>query len=66
MTAIRVLQVHLSSVGQRLRTDSGQDLIEYAMLTALVVLVTLATVSSLGESIDGVPWQPLEPIVAQF
>ncbi len=28
--------------------------------------VTLATVSSRGESIDGVLWQPLEPIVAQF
>ena len=49
-----------------MRDDSGQDLIEYAMLTGLIVLVTLATVSSLGETVDSVLWQPLEPIVAQF
>lgn len=51
---------------RRLQGDSGQDLIEYAMLTGLIVLVTVATVSTLGESVDTVLWQPLEPIVAQF
>ena len=66
MTAIRVLQAHLSSVGQRLRTDSGQDLDRVRHADGAHRPRDARTVSSLGESIDGVPWQPLDPIVAQF
>ena len=66
MTVIKVLREKVSSAARGLQGESGQDLIEYAMLTGLIVLVTVATVGTLGESIDTVLWQPLEPIVAQF
>ena len=66
MTAIRAFGTACFAVARRLRDDSGQDLIEYAMLTGLIVLVTVATVNSLGSTVDTVLWEPLEPIVAQF
>ena len=32
-----------------LRNDSGQDLLEYALLVALIALVAVAAISSTGE-----------------
>ena len=66
MTGIKGLRTAYFSAGRLLRDESGQDLIEYAMLTGLIVLVTVATVNSLGSTVDTVLWEPLEPIVAQF
>lgn len=66
MGTIRVWWGRLSSVAQGVRSESGQDLIEYAMLTGLIVLVTVVSVNTLGDSIDTVLWAPLEPIVSQF
>ena len=36
------------------------------MLTGLIVLVTVVSVNTLGESVDTVLWAPFEPIVSQF
>jgi Flp pilus assembly pilin Flp len=36
--------------------DSGQDLIEYALLVSLVVLVAVGAVTTVGETINGVFW----------
>jgi Flp pilus assembly pilin Flp len=36
--------------------DEGQDLVEYALLVALIALVAIAGVSSMGQSISGVLW----------
>ena len=36
--------------------DSGQDLIEYALLIALVALVAVSAVSSVGSTIRDVFW----------
>lgn len=66
MTAMKTVWTVCASIARQLRDDSGQDLIEYAMLTGLIVLVTVATVNSLGDTVDTVLWEPLEPIVAQF
>ena len=66
MGTIRVWWGRLSSVARGVRSASGQDLIEYAMLTGLIVLVTVVSVNTLGDSIDTVLWEPLEPIVSQF
>ncbi len=41
-------------LGRVVRDKSGQDLIEYALLAALVALVSIAVISSLGTSVDGV------------
>ena len=40
-------------------SDSGQDLIEYALLAGLVSLVTVGVVASLGTSIQSALWDPL-------
>ena len=40
-----------ASAGVRIPDDSGQDLAEYAILTALIVLVVIGILSVLGEQI---------------
>ena len=37
-----------------LRDDSGQDLLEYALLTALIALAAVAAVGAAGVSVKGV------------
>ena len=39
------------------RDDSGQDLIEYALLIGLVALVAVSAVSQVGTTILNVFWQ---------
>ncbi len=39
-----------------LESDSGQDLLEYALLCALVVLVAVGAVTQVGNTINGVFW----------
>ena len=46
-------------VERLLVSDSGQDLIEYALLAGLVSLVTVGVVSTLGGSIQTALWDPL-------
>jgi Flp pilus assembly pilin Flp len=44
----------------RLRTDAeGQDLLEYALLCALIALVALGAVSFVGQTIYTVFWQSI-------
>ena len=38
------------------RDDSGQDLIEYALLVSLVALVAVTAVTNVGTTIKGVFW----------
>jgi Flp pilus assembly pilin Flp len=40
------------------RTD-GQDLLEYALLTGLIALVTVLSVTTLGNVISNVFWTPI-------
>jgi Flp pilus assembly pilin Flp len=45
---------------QRLaRNTDGQDLLEYALLCALIALVALAGVSALGDTIHTVFWSSI-------
>jgi Flp pilus assembly pilin Flp len=39
--------------------DDGQDLLEYGMLAALIALVAIAGVTSLGNQINAVLWQTI-------
>ena len=43
--------------------DRGQDLLEYAMLGALISLVAVGAVTALGQTVNTVLWQS---IAAQF
>ena len=47
----------LKNLTQRLlRIDDGQDLIEYALLTALIAIVAIAGVSSVGNAVATSFW----------
>jgi Flp pilus assembly pilin Flp len=44
-------------VSERVRSEEGQDLLEYAMLCALIALVALGAVTAMGNQINTVLWQ---------
>jgi Flp pilus assembly pilin Flp len=44
-------------VVSRVRREDGQDLLEYAMLCALIALVALGAVTAVGNQINTVLWQ---------
>ena len=41
------------------RAEDGQDLLEYAMLCALIALVAMGAVTTLGNKINTVFWQAI-------
>ena len=49
----------LVAVSRLVRTDPGQDLMEYALLIGLVALVAVVAVGSLGTTINSVFWQTI-------
>jgi Flp pilus assembly pilin Flp len=42
------------------RQDSGQDLLEYALLAALIALVAVSAVTEVGSAISGVLWEAID------
>jgi Flp pilus assembly pilin Flp len=42
-----------------LRQDDGQDLLEYAMLIALISIFAMGAVSTVGDTINGVFWEAI-------
>jgi Flp pilus assembly pilin Flp len=42
-----------------LRSDRGQDLLEYALLVALIALVAVGAVTQVGSTINTVFWQAI-------
>ena len=46
----------MAALSRLVRRDDGQDLIEYGLLVALIALVCLAGVSTLGSTIQTVFW----------
>ena len=53
---MRLLQRHL-------RLEDGQDLLEYAMLAALIAVAALGAVTLLGDHINRVFWQAIGPSI---
>jgi Flp pilus assembly pilin Flp len=49
-----------------LREDNGQDLLEYAMLVALISIFALGAVSAVGETINGVFWETISAATAKL
>lgn len=41
------------------REDDGQDLLEYALLMALIAVAALVTVTGLGQTITNILWAPI-------
>ena len=49
-----------------LRQDEGQDLLEYAMLVALIAIVAIGAVTAVGETINGVFWETISAATAKL
>jgi Flp pilus assembly pilin Flp len=47
-----------------LRDESGQDLLEYALLVGLISLVALGAVGAVGTTIDGVFWAYIAGVIS--
>ena len=43
----------MSTIERFIQDESGQDLVEYALLAALVAIVTIATLRTLGTKVAG-------------
>ena len=41
------------------RRDEGQDLLEYALLMALIAVAAVITVTNLGQTITNILWAPI-------
>jgi Flp pilus assembly pilin Flp len=44
---------------RRLASDSGQDLLEYALLASLIAIVAIGAVTRVGDTINTVFWQAI-------
>ena len=53
MTSLRAFIVGLA------REDQGQDLLEYALLMALIAVAAILTVTRLGNTITDIFWAPI-------
>jgi pilus assembly protein Flp/PilA len=49
----------LVAVVRFVRRDDGQDLVEYGLLAVLIAIVAIASVTTLGNTIKTVFWQPI-------
>jgi Flp pilus assembly pilin Flp len=47
----------------RIRPDEGQDLLEYALLVALISLAAIGAVTSVGQTVSGVFWDAIAQIL---
>ena len=55
--------MHMKALKARLRrlalSDSGQDLVEYALLVSLIAVVAVGAVTEVGNTINTVFWQAI-------
>jgi Flp pilus assembly pilin Flp len=59
-TAMKRVIVSAARLARRLvREDTGQDLVEYGILAALIAVVVMAGVATLGTQINTVLWQTI-------
>jgi Flp pilus assembly pilin Flp len=49
----------LQAKWRALASDSGQDLLEYALLASLIVMVAVGAVTQVGNTINTVFWQAI-------
>jgi len=49
----------MTAIGRLASNESGQDLIEYGLLAALIAFVAIVSVSALGDTIYNVFWRQI-------
>jgi len=54
---VAVARLKRLATGKLRREEEGQDLLEYALLCALIGIFALGAVSTVGNTIDTVFWQ---------
>ncbi len=60
MQSPKAVDTLLKMANPRFRlSDDGQDLLEYGLLVALIALVALGAVSTLGQTIYTIFWQSI-------
>ena len=50
-------------VNVTIRDESGQDLLEYALLVSLIALVAVGAVTTVGSTIQGVFWSYISGVM---
>jgi Flp pilus assembly pilin Flp len=60
------MTVLLSGAWRRLRQDEGQDLLEYALLVALIALTAMGAVASVGNTINDVFWEAISAATSKL
>ena len=53
------MQRVMVAVNRLVKTDEGQDLIEYAMLVVLIAIGAVLAVQRVGDTINAVLWQAI-------
>ena len=59
MPSPNAVATFLKIANERFPKEDGQDLLEYAMLCALIALVAMGAVTTLGNKINTVFWQAI-------
>jgi Flp pilus assembly pilin Flp len=49
----------LTAIGRLVSGETGQDLIEYGLLAALIAIVAMVSVGALGDTIYNVFWKQI-------
>ena len=49
----------MTAIERLVSSDTGQDLIEYGLLAALIAVVAMVSVSALGDTIYNVFWKQI-------
>jgi Flp pilus assembly pilin Flp len=49
----------LTAIGRLVVVVDGQDLLEYGLLAALIAVVVMAGITTLGQTINSVFWQTI-------
>jgi Flp pilus assembly pilin Flp len=53
----------MMAVGRLVLRDKGQDLLEYGLLAALIAVVTMVGISTLGDTIYTVFWRSIGQVI---
>jgi Flp pilus assembly pilin Flp len=49
----------LIAIAELIKTEKGQDLMEYGVIATLIAIALILSVTSLGQAINTVLWEPI-------
>ncbi len=57
------MQRMLIAIGRLVARDDGQDLLEYGFLAALIAIVVMASLATVGNQVSNVLWSAVASLV---